>query len=198
LGSSPLISYSDIQASGGSGAWDSNLGTDDGNNIDADPLFRHDGLGNLWLAASSPAIDAGNGAAVPPGVTTDLDGNPRIVGAAVDMGAYEYSASLVAVDHDPTHDIPVTVALRSVYPNPSNQGVHVNFDLERRRSVRMSVYDLQGRLVRGLLDEVREPGRHTVSWNRTDDGGRQVPRGMYFLQLRSEGWSARRKLIIVN
>ncbi len=59
--------------------------------------------GNLRLQPGSPAIDAGNNAAVPTGVTTDLDGNPRFVdipavvdtGAGdapiVDMGAYEYT-----------------------------------------------------------------------------------------------------------
>ena len=63
-------------------------------NIDADPLFV--GGGNLCLQAGSPCIDAGNNAAVPPGVTTDLAGNPRIVDgtgdgqAIVDIGAYEY------------------------------------------------------------------------------------------------------------
>jgi uncharacterized repeat protein (TIGR01451 family) len=57
--------------------------------------------GNLRLQFTSPAIDAGNNAAVPAGVTTDLDGNPRFVDIPavpdtgngtppiVDMGAYE-------------------------------------------------------------------------------------------------------------
>jgi hypothetical protein len=197
-GSALLISYSDIQGSGGSGAWDPGLGTNGGNNIDANPLFRDAMLGNLRLAPGSPAIDAGSSALVPPGVTTDADGSIRVVGAAVDMGAYEYSAALVGVASDPIHAVPVTIALRSPYPNPSNRGVHVTFDVERRRGVRIGVYDVQGRRVRTLLDEVREPGRHTVRWDRVDDAGRQVARGLYFLRLHSEGWSAQRKLVVVD
>ena len=60
-----------------------------------DPLFADtDGR----LSASSPAIDAGLNAFVPPDVVTDLDGNPRIVDgtndgmAIVDMGAFEFQA----------------------------------------------------------------------------------------------------------
>ncbi len=85
------ISHSDIQGCGGSDNWNNACGVDDGNNIEADPLFMDAAGGNLRLKEGSPAIDAGNNAAVPPGVTTDLDGNPRI-DYIVDMGAYEYQA----------------------------------------------------------------------------------------------------------
>jgi len=115
IGASPTISYSDVQDSGGSGAgWNASLGTDGGGNIDADPLFMRapdpgDGdwttpgdndYGDLRLQPSSPAIDAGDNAAVPPGVTTDLDGNPRIVNGTVDMGAYERQQGTLYVDAD--------------------------------------------------------------------------------------------------
>ncbi|MHC4970688.1 MAG: right-handed parallel beta-helix repeat-containing protein, partial [Planctomycetota bacterium] len=99
-GSTPLVSYSDVQGSGGSGAWDPSVGTDGGGNIDGDPLFANPAGGNLRLLRHSPCTDAGNTPAVPPGVFTDLAGNPRFVDDAsvpdtgvgnpcVDMGAYE-------------------------------------------------------------------------------------------------------------
>jgi predicted outer membrane repeat protein len=100
--SNPTISYSDIQGCGGSGVgWQATCGTDGGKNIDADPLFVNAAGGNLRLQSGSPAIDAGNNAAVPVSVTTDLDGSPRFVDIPtvpdtgsgippiVDMGAYE-------------------------------------------------------------------------------------------------------------
>ncbi|HUE99837.1 MAG TPA: choice-of-anchor Q domain-containing protein [Anaerolineales bacterium] len=98
----PVIRYSLVQGSGGSGAgWDSSLGTDGGGNLGADPLFMNAATGDLSLQALSPAIDAGDNTAVPGSVTTDLAGNPRfkdILSVAdtgngtppiVDMGAYE-------------------------------------------------------------------------------------------------------------
>lgn len=45
---------------------------------------------DLRLVDGSPGIDAGSAAAVPTGLTTDLQGSPRIAGAAVDMGAFEF------------------------------------------------------------------------------------------------------------
>jgi hypothetical protein len=72
--------------------------TPDANCINLDPLFVDAANGNYRLQATSPCIDAGNNSYIPVGVTTDLDGNPRIVDgntppdgtATVDMGAYEY------------------------------------------------------------------------------------------------------------
>ena len=99
--STPQISFSDIQGCGGSGSWNSACGADGGGNIEADPLFVYAANGDLRLQLTSPATDAGDNAALPPGILTDLDGNPRFVdvpivpdtgsGAPpiVDMGAYE-------------------------------------------------------------------------------------------------------------
>ena len=83
------VTYSDIQG-----------GYPGTGNINADPKFVDAASGNLRLQPDSPAIDAGNNAAVPTGVTTDLDGSPRLVdipgvpnsvAGYVDMGAYEVS-----------------------------------------------------------------------------------------------------------
>jgi predicted outer membrane repeat protein len=58
--------------------------------IDADPLFVDAASGDFHLDASSPLIDAGDDAAIPAGITTDFDGEPRISYVAVDIGADEY------------------------------------------------------------------------------------------------------------
>jgi uncharacterized repeat protein (TIGR01451 family) len=99
----PAIGYSLVEGGwDGSGIYnkDSTV-TDNGGNINADPQFIDAEAGDLHLSFSSPAIDAGDNSAVPSGVTTDLDGNPRFVDIptvadtgsgtppVVDMGAYE-------------------------------------------------------------------------------------------------------------
>jgi hypothetical protein len=52
-----------------------------------DPLFV--GGEDYRLQPLSAAVNKGDNASVPSGITTDLDGNPRIFGPVVDMGAYE-------------------------------------------------------------------------------------------------------------
>jgi len=66
------------------------------NNTDQDPLFAAAGEGNLRLSVGSPCIDTGNNTAIPPEITIDIDGKPRIIDGncdstgTADMGAYEF------------------------------------------------------------------------------------------------------------
>jgi len=63
--------------------------TSGGHSRDGDPKFANLASDDYHLQLASPAINAGDNSAVS-SVTTDLDGNPRIVGGTVDMGAYEF------------------------------------------------------------------------------------------------------------
>jgi hypothetical protein len=57
-------------------------------NITNDPAFKDFASGNYRLGSNSPCINAGTN--LPPDLSVDLDGRPRVVDAVVDMGAYEY------------------------------------------------------------------------------------------------------------
>jgi hypothetical protein len=63
------------------------------------------------------------------------------------------------------------------------------------------VYDLSGRLVTTVLDEVVEPGGHRVVWDGTTDTDNRAASGVYFLKIEApdvEGFSATRKLVLVR
>ena len=85
---SPVFSYNDAFTASGS-AWAGICDTTSNpGNISVDPLFMSPANNDFHLQAASPAVNAGNNSAasLP---STDFDGNPRIAGAAVDLGVYE-------------------------------------------------------------------------------------------------------------
>lgn len=92
--SSPQITYSIVQ----------DLSPGGGNNLDADPLFVSQPvtggstLGDLRLQPCSPALNAGNpGTTTADAGTTDINGNARIYGTAIDIGSYELQRDPFAV-----------------------------------------------------------------------------------------------------
>ena len=80
-----LICHTTFTAAPGGDGWG-----DDPATRDVDERANDD-FGYLRLGPGSPAIDSGDNEAVPPDVTTDLDGNPRNVPGTIDMGAYEHA-----------------------------------------------------------------------------------------------------------
>jgi len=67
-------------------------------------------------------------------------------------------------------------------PNPFNPETAVNFTLKNAGPVTVRIYSLEGRLVKTLVNEVAAAGSHEVRWNGTDNTGRAVPSGMYFVK----------------
>jgi hypothetical protein len=66
-------------------------------NITNAPAFLNAASGDYHLQSNSPCINSGNNAYVTS--STDLDGNPRVVGGTVDMGAYEYQTPVSKISY---------------------------------------------------------------------------------------------------
>jgi hypothetical protein len=194
----PVVSYSIVEGSGGSGAgWDPLLGVDGGNNLDTDPLFIDAPGGNLRLTQASPAVDAGDNTA-PHLADTDLDGGPRILHGIVDVGAYEEDTGTAIGDHHHGPALLAEPAIRSVSPNPFNPALAVEIELNRQRRLRIEIYSVRGQLVRVVENGVRPQGLHRFVWDGTDDAGHRVASGVYLLRFVSEGWDAHRKVVLLK
>jgi hypothetical protein len=83
-------------------------------------------------------------------------------------------------------------------PNPVAPGTTLLFDLPVPGFVRAALYDVSGRLVRVLANEVMEAGRHERAWDRRDGTGRLVSSGIYFLRLDAGSNRSRQKIVVVS
>jgi len=71
------------------------------------------------------------------------------------------------------------------YPNPFNPATIIEYVVGGGEYVSIKVYDVLGREVRGLVSELKEPGRYSVVWDGRDNSGNASASGMYFYQLRA-------------
>jgi hypothetical protein len=70
-------------------------------------------------------------------------------------------------------------------PNPFNPTTTVNFSLAKKGRVNVAVYDVNGRLVRVLVDEEREAGPHSIVWDGHNERGQELASGVYFIRYRA-------------
>jgi len=95
--------------------------------------------------------------------------------------------------------IPIEFGLNEIYPNPFNPIANIQFAISEFAQVRLSIYDLNGRLVNILLDDILNPGNYTSVWNGADGNGYKVSSGIYLVVLDAEGKNIQtRKLVLLK
>lgn len=115
------------------------------------------------------------------------DGTTGLMGEAEgwhidDVEVFSYTALAAA---DPADPKPLRASLHIGGPSPFRQETTLIFEVARPGPVTLSILDLEGRLVRHLIEGNVNPGRHRIVWDGTDAAGRPVPSGLYFYRLRS-------------
>jgi hypothetical protein len=159
-------------------------------NINTDPLFSYPENGDYTLQEGSPCIDAG---------TADLDGDGEddieYVGAAPDMGAFEYGA-LVNVDE--TKVVPEFFTLHQNYPNPFNPTTILRYNLPEQTKVTLTVYDMLGRQVTQLVNATQEAGYRSVQWNATNNQGQPVSAGLYLYTIQAGKFRQTKKMVLLK
>jgi hypothetical protein len=84
-------------------------------------------------------------------------------------------------------------------PNPFNGVTRFSYVVPGDGAeIVMAVYDVSGRLVKTVASGFRGPGRHQATWNGTDNRGRAVASGVYFIRLDAPGWSERKRVTLMR
>ena len=93
---------------------------------------------------------------------------------------------------------PKSLELLPNYPNPFNPDTQIRFSIPERSSVRLSVYDIQGRLVRILTDGFRTSGQHEIHWDGKNEKGDKAGSGTYILRLSTDTFQATERMILIK
>ena len=109
--------------------------------------------------------------------------------------------SLSTSDNDSTDDgvvVPNNFELTQNYPNPFNPSTTIDFSVPNLSDINISVYDINGRLVKTLMNNTLTSGTYSVVWNGDDMNGNAVSAGIYMYSLTSDEISITNKMILVK
>jgi photosystem II stability/assembly factor-like uncharacterized protein len=89
--------------------------------------------------------------------------------------------------------VPTDAALAQNYPNPFNGMTTVEFRIAKYEIVSLKVYDILGREVATLIDEMKGPGTCRLQWD-----SRNLPSGVYLCRLRAGDFQAVKKMVLLK
>jgi len=98
--------------------------------------------------------------------------------------------------------LPKSYRLNQNYPNPFNPSTTIEFDIpdkvEDTQDVKLSIYDIRGRLVRTLVDEKKGSGHYSIAWDGIDEKGKQVSSGVYLYRISVGKFLSVRKMLLTE
>ena len=92
----------------------------------------------------------------------------------------------------------VEFALGPIAPNPFVDGTSVKFSMAKSATVTLSIYNVNGQLVKTLVDGEMPAGQQQVTWDGSDTAGNKTARGVYFCRMATEGFAATEKVLMME
>ncbi len=89
--------------------------------------------------------------------------------------------------------IPANFSLSQNYPNPFNPETNIKFSIPVSSNVKLTVFDITGKIVSVLVNENLNAGVYSISYNAS-----VISSGAYFYRLETAGYTETRKMIIVK
>ncbi|MBI5403622.1 MAG: T9SS type A sorting domain-containing protein [Ignavibacteriae bacterium] len=89
--------------------------------------------------------------------------------------------------------IPREYSLNQNYPNPFNPVTKINYALPKQGLVTLRIYDVLGREIKTLVNEVKAPGEYSVDFN-----GAELSSGVYFYRMESNGFTDIKKMMLIK
>ncbi|MBN1478633.1 ExeM/NucH family extracellular endonuclease [candidate division KSB1 bacterium] len=133
----------------------------------------------------------------------DLDGNKlnfyKLESVSRDGQTAHYGPIAVSfVEEVESSGLPDDFALHTSFPNPFNLSTVIRYELPRAEVVKLYIFDIQGRLVRTLLNQKSNPGSFEMIWNGTNDYSESVAAGLYICRMNAGDYVGVRKMLLVK
>lgn len=116
------------------------------------------------------------------------------------VAAAEAQRVPVTVSQSPkARALPTAFALSGARPNPFNPSTEIAYEVPRQATIQLAVYNLLGQEVVTLVNEVKQAGQYTVTWNARNAQGQAVSSGVYLYRLiSSTGFTQTKRMSLLK
>jgi hypothetical protein len=90
-----------------------------------------------------------------------------------------------------------SLSIRS-YPNPYNPETNIEYNLKSSSQVSITIYNVQGKLLKSLTDDYQQSGTYTIKWNGLNESGSQVPSGVYFITISAGDETLNHRIVMMK
>jgi uncharacterized delta-60 repeat protein len=147
-------------------------------------VYQYDGIDSMANEASSLIMGS--------------DGNLYVAGFTWGSGTAEDFTVIslgpgVGVDERLNRSAISGFRLTQNKPNPFHNSTLISYSLPAISEASITLYDITGRLVETLVNEIQQPGIHQIRWNRKSN-----PSGVYFYRLSAEEFVETRKMVLID
>ena len=111
---------------------------------------------------------------------------------------YSFGGTVTGVDESDSES-PAKFGLIQNYPNPFNPETNIRYTLESNTHVSLKIFDVLGRVVTTLVNEMQSAGIHHVAFNtQQTSGNKQLTSGVYFYELHAGNFIQTKKMILLR
>jgi len=114
----------------------------------------------------------------------------------IGSGVFRSSVGTPVEDERNEYRLPNPAILCQNFPNPFNMSTEIQYELHRNGTLNLSVFDINGRLIRNLVDTHQEAGIKRVVWDGKDAYGREVSSGLYIYKLQTADHVEMKKMVL--
>ncbi|MBU8922594.1 MAG: T9SS type A sorting domain-containing protein [Bacteroidales bacterium] len=84
------------------------------------------------------------------------------------------------------------------YPNPFNPITTIRYYLPENGYTKLTIYNVQGKKVAVIVNEIEDAGSHSIEWNALNDRGNPVASGVYYYRLIRGKKAVTKKMIVIR
>jgi hypothetical protein len=108
-------------------------------------------------------------------------------------GGISYYGPIITGIKPVVSTVPTSYALEQNYPNPFNPVTKINFEIAKQGLVSLKVYNVVGREVITLVNEVKSPGIYSIDFDASE-----LSSGVYFYKISAENYIETKKMMLVK